>query len=47
MMNYGYGYEPMMGSGGWFGTLALLTWIVWLAVGILLAVWLWQNISKK
>lgn len=37
----------MMGSGmggGWYGG---LTWIVWTAVGVLAAVWLWQQISKK
>lgn len=34
----------MMQSFGWF---AGLTWIVWLIVGILAAVWLWQQITKK
>lgn len=42
----------MMGSGmgagmGLFGTLGLLTWIVWLVVGVLLAMWLWKKISKE
>ena len=44
----GYGYEGMMGVGsGFFGTLGFLTWLVWLIVGIFLAIWLWQKISKK
>lgn len=46
MMNFGY--MPMMGwNGGWVGGLGLLTWLVWLAVGVLLVVWLWQKISGK
>lgn len=47
MMNFGYG--PMMGwnGGGWFGTLGFLTWIVWLAVGVLLVIWLWQKVNGK
>ena len=47
MMNYyGYGdgsWGGMMGSWGW---LMSLTWIVWLVVGILLVVWLWQKVRK-
>ncbi len=39
----GYKYG-MMGYGG---GLMLLTWLVWLIVGILTAVWLWKQISKK
>lgn len=52
------GGNPMMGTswgsmmGGWsgfggFGLLATLTWLVWLTVGILAAIWLWQQINKK
>lgn len=40
-----YQWGGMMGGGAW-GTLAFLTWIVWLAVGVLLIIWLWQKISK-
>jgi hypothetical protein len=43
MCNWGQG---MMGWG-WLGWLFMLTWIVWLAVGIFLAIWLWQKINKK
>jgi hypothetical protein len=43
MMNYGWG--GMMGGGSW-GWLLGLTWLVWLAVGILLVVWLWKQIQK-
>ncbi len=39
----GYGYG-MMGFGGGF---MLITWIVWLTVGILAAIWLWKQINKK
>lgn len=42
-MGGGYGYS-MMGFGGGF---MILTWLVWFIVGILAAVWLWQQISKK
>lgn len=24
-----------------------LTWLIWTAVGVLLVVWLWQQITKK
>ena len=49
------GGNPMMGNlgqspMGWFGFaswLVTLTWIVWLAVGILAAIWLWKQITKK
>ncbi|HEY4499549.1 MAG TPA: hypothetical protein VJH70_00235 [Candidatus Paceibacterota bacterium] len=44
-MNYGYGSDQMMG-GGWLGTTAIFTWLVWLVAGVLLIVWLWQNIKK-
>jgi hypothetical protein len=43
MWNWG---SDMMGWGG-FGWLFTLTWIVWLVVGIFLAIWLWQKINKK
>jgi len=43
----------MMGSfsqnmmwGGGAGFFLTLTWLVWLVVGIFLAVYLWQKISK-
>jgi len=47
--NTGYGYTMpwgwgMMGGGNLFMFLAM---IVWLVVGVLAAVWLWQHISKK
>jgi hypothetical protein len=42
MMGFGYG-----GGMGLFGTLGFITWIVWLLVGIFLAIFLWQKISKK
>jgi hypothetical protein len=43
MMESGMGY----GSMGLFGLLGLATWIVWLAVGILLAAYLWKKINTK
>lgn len=39
--NWGYG----MMDGGW-GWAMGLTWLVWLVVGILAAVWLWKHIKK-
>ncbi|MEK7459969.1 MAG: hypothetical protein AAB628_00230 [Patescibacteria group bacterium] len=42
-MGDGYGYEMMSSLGGFM----ILTWLVWFIVGILAAVWLWQQISKK
>ena len=47
-MDYG-GYGSMMGWGGmgWFGSLGFLTWLVYLAVGVLLIIWLWQKINHK
>ncbi|MDO8600970.1 MAG: hypothetical protein Q7R73_05225 [bacterium] len=40
------GFGPgFMGGGG--SLLFLLTWLVWLAVGILAAAWLWKQINKK
>lgn len=44
MPYYGWGQNMMW--GGW-GSLALLTWLVWTLVGILAAVWLWKQITKK
>ncbi len=32
------------GGGSW---LIILTWIIWLVVGILAAIWLWKQITKK
>lgn len=43
MMN-GFG-QGFMGGGGLFFFAA--TWLVWLVVGILAAVWLWKQINKK
>jgi len=46
MWNYN-GYGNMMGWGGGFGGfLCVFTWLVYLAVGILLVVYLWQKIKK-
>lgn len=43
-----YGYGQMFGWGcGLFGTFGILTWAVWLIVGILLAVFLWKKVSKE
>jgi len=47
MMNFGSGYGPMFGGGGGFGAIALVTWLVWIVVGIFLAILLWQKINKK
>lgn len=39
----------MMGGyyGGGAGTFIIMGGIVWIIVGILAGVWLWQNINKK
>lgn len=42
----GIGYYGMMGYGG-SGFFMVMGGIVWLVVGILAGVWLWQNINKK
>lgn len=42
--NYGYG---MMGGYGYGGILPIVMFSVWLVVGILAIVWLWQHINKK
>lgn len=48
MMNFGYGFGPMMYGGfGAFAILGFLTWLVFLIVGIFLAIYLWQKINKK
>ena len=39
--------QNMMGWGGGAGWLFALTWIVWLAVGILAIIWFWGQITKK
>lgn len=50
MMGTWGGYDGGMmggyGGGGTFFLLAGLTWVVWLVVGVLLAVWLWKQIKK-
>jgi hypothetical protein len=43
MMEGGMGY----GLGGLIGLLGLATWIVWLAVGIMLIAYLWKKINTK
>ena len=45
MMDYGVG--GMFGAGGLISTFGFLSWFVWLLVGVLLAVFLWQKITKK
>ncbi len=42
----GSGYE-MMGYGGGASTFMVFGGLVWIVVGILAGVWLWQNINKK
>ena len=37
----------MMGGGGLFGVLGLLTWLVYLTVGVLLIIYLSKKINKK
>ena len=44
--NGGWGYG-MMGGYGYGGILPVLLCSVWLIVGVLVAVWLWQHINKK
>lgn len=44
MMMGGWGMGWGMGVAGWFFG---ITWLVWLIVEILAAVWLWQQINKK
>ena len=44
MMYYGY---PMMAGWGLWGLFATLACLVWLSVGVLLIVYLWQKINKK
>ena len=45
MWNYG-GYDHMMMGAG-AGFLCFITWMVYLVVGVLLVVFLWQKINKK
>lgn len=47
MMDWHMGNGGGMMGTGVFGFLAILTWLVWLAVGTLAIVWLWQKINKK
>jgi len=46
MNYYGFGSDGWSGMMGGWGWLMGLTWIVWLVVGILLVVWLWQKVRK-
>ncbi len=46
MMGHGFN-SGMMSWGGGLGWLFVLTWIVWLVVGVFLAIFLWQKINKK
>ncbi len=39
-------WEGMMGSGMWGWTGGLLH-LVWLIAGVLLIIWLWQQLTKK
>lgn len=41
----GWGSGGMM-SGGIFGALGLVMWLVWFVISILLMIWLWQQINK-
>ena len=43
---YGYGSDWGMMGGDW-SLLCVITWLVFVADGILLGIWLWQKISKK
>lgn len=43
-LDSGYG---MMGYGGGAGFFMAAGGLVWVAVGVLACVWLWQNINKK
>lgn len=44
MMNWGGGFNIWTGAWVW---LIFLSIIIWVIVGILAAVWLWQQIKKK
>ncbi len=41
------GMYGMMGYGGGAGFFMVAGGLVWVGVGILACVWLWQNINKK
>lgn len=44
MMDWvGWGMPAM----GGLGLLAVVTWLVWLVVGVMLIAWLWQQISNS
>ena len=45
MMN-GFGWGMMNGTATFFAWLAAITWIVWLAVGVLAIAWLWKQIQN-
>lgn len=43
----GYGFSNMMGaSGGVFGLVGSIVWLVILTDLVLLGIWLWKQISK-
>ena len=46
-MMMGYGWNNMMGGSVAGSFLFTLTWVVWLVVGVLAAVWLVKQINKK
>jgi hypothetical protein len=46
-MGYGYGGLGYGMMGGYGGVLSSLTFFVFLVVGVLAAIWLWQHIDKK
>lgn len=43
MMGFGYNMMDWAYGVSW---LATTTWVVWLAVGVLAAIWLWKQIQK-
>ena len=46
MMDWHWG-SGMFGGAGTWGALFLISWAVWLGVGILALVWLWRKVNKK
>lgn len=44
--DWGYGMMGSWGAGG-FGVLMWIICLVWLVVGVLAAIWLWQRIKRK
>ena len=47
MMSWGNTMGNMMGGGGFWSFTFTLTSLVWLIAGVLLIVWLWQQVTKK